>query len=153
MRYQLVPMDKSHLSAVAALERQCFSTPWTQAMLEEELYNPCASFIVAQGEDEQVLGYAGLHVAADEGYLDNIAVAEPFRRQGVGGALLETFLAFGRVNLAFLTLEVRVSNEQAIRFYRSHGFQQVGRRKDYYQYPKEDALLRTVRFQGEEAES
>ncbi len=151
MRYQLVSMDKSHLSAVAALERQCFSTPWTQAMLEEELYNPCASFIVAQGEDEQVLGYAGLHVAADEGYLDNIAVAEPFRRQGVGGALLETFLAFGRVHLAFLTLEVRASNEQAIRFYRSHGFQQVGQRKDYYQNPKEDALLLTVRFQGEEA--
>ncbi|MCD8332515.1 MAG: ribosomal protein S18-alanine N-acetyltransferase [Oscillospiraceae bacterium] len=150
MRYQLGSMGKIHVSAVAALERQCFSTPWTQAMLEEELYNPCASFIVAQGEDEQVLGYAGLHVAADEGYLDNIAVAEPFRRQGVGSALLKTFLAFGRVNLAFLTLEVRASNEQAIRFYLSHGFQQVGRRKDYYQNPKEDALLLTVEFQGEE---
>ncbi|MCD8005109.1 MAG: ribosomal protein S18-alanine N-acetyltransferase [Oscillospiraceae bacterium] len=150
MRYQLLPMDKSHLSAIAALERQCFSAPWTQAMLEEELYNPCASFIVAQGEEEQVLGYAGLHVAADEGYLDNIAVAEPFRRQGVGGALLEIFLAFGRANLAFLTLEVRASNEPALRFYQKYGFRQAGRRKGYYQSPKEDALLLTVFFRSGE---
>lgn len=153
MSYQLVPMDKSHLSAVAALERQCFSTPWTQAMLEEELYNPCACFIVAEGEGGSLLGYAGLHVAADEGYIDNIAVLPEYRRQGVGAALLGAFLAFGQAHLAFLTLEVRPSNQPAIAFYQAHGFQQVGRRKNYYQDPEEDALLLTVFFGQEEGKA
>ena len=51
MEYQLVPMDRSHLSGVAELERLCFSTPWNETMLEEELFNPTASFIVAEGAE------------------------------------------------------------------------------------------------------
>ena len=62
MEYKLVPMDRSHLAGVAELERLCFSTPWNEAMLEEELYNPTASFIVAEDPAGEVLGYAGLHV-------------------------------------------------------------------------------------------
>ncbi len=147
MNYRLVPMDRSHLDEVARLERACFSTPWTVPMLEEELYNDCASFIVAEAEDGAFLGYAGLHVAADEGYIDNIAVREEYRRQGVGEALLGAFLRFGREHLAFLTLEVRPSNTPAVRFYRKHGFAQVGRRKNYYSAPREDALLMTLEFE------
>lgn len=146
MNYRLVPMDKSHLSAIAEIEKECFSSPWTVPMLEEELDNLCASFIVAQGEDGSVLGYAGLHVAADEGYIDNIAVREEYRRQGVGEALLGAFLRFGKANLAFLTLEVRPSNAPAIQFYMKHGFAQVGRRKNYYSAPREDAILMTLEF-------
>ena len=66
MEYKLVPMDRSHLAGVAELERLCFSTPWNEAMLEEELYNPTASFIVAEDPAGEVLGYAGLHVVLDE---------------------------------------------------------------------------------------
>ena len=51
MNYTLVPMDRSHLAGVAELERLCFATPWSEAMLAEELYNDTASFIVAEGED------------------------------------------------------------------------------------------------------
>ena len=87
MNIPLVPMDRSHLSGVAALERLCFSAPWTEAMLEEELYNDTASFIVAQGENGEVLGYAGLHVVLDEGYIDNVAVLPEYRRQGVASVL------------------------------------------------------------------
>ena len=54
MEYQLVPMDRSHLSGVAELERLCFSTPWNETMLEEELFNPTASFIVAEGAEGEV---------------------------------------------------------------------------------------------------
>ena len=93
-----------------------------------------------------MLGYAGLHVAVDEGYIDNIAVREEYRRQGVGEALLGAFIRFGTEKLAFLTLEVRPSNEPAIRFYMKHGFAQVGRRKNFYSAPKEDALLMTLEF-------
>ena len=67
MKYKLVPMDRSHLSGVAELERLCFSTPWNEAMLAEELFNPTASFIVAEDPQGEVLGYAGLHVVLDEG--------------------------------------------------------------------------------------
>ena len=83
-------------------------------MLEEELYNPLASFIVAQRPDGAVLGYAGLHVAADEGYIDNVAVREDYRGNGIADDLLDVFVRFGREHLAFLTLEVRPSNEPAI---------------------------------------
>ncbi len=149
---RILPMDKSHLPAIAALERQCFSAPWTQHMLEEELYNPCACFLVAEDEEGIFLGYAGLHVAIDEGYMDNIAVEPSQRGKGVGSALLETFLAFGRENLAFLTLEVRPSNQQAVKFYQHHGFQEAGRRKSYYRDPVEDALLLTVYFRNQEGD-
>ncbi len=146
MNYKLVPMDRSHLAGVAELERMCFSAPWNEAMLEEELYNDTASFIVAEGEDGQVLGYAGLHVILDEGYIDNVAVRPTCRRQGIADRLLDVFCRFGQANLAFLTLEVRPSNTAAVALYEKHGFQEAGRRKDYYENPREDALLLTREF-------
>ena len=147
--YKLVPMDRSHIREIAQLERECFSDPWSEASLEEELYNPLASFIVAQRPDGAVLGYAGLHAVMDEGYIDNIAVREDYRRQGIADDLLDVFVRFGQAHLAFLTLEVRPSNEAAIQLYYKHGFAQVGRRKDYYRHPKEDAIIMTLEF-GEE---
>ena len=146
MEYQLVPMDRSHLTAVAALERLCFTTPWNEAMLEEELYNDTASFIVAQRDDGEVLGYAGLHVILDEGYIDNVAVRPEYRRQGVADRLLDVFCRFGQAHLAFLTLEVRPSNTAAVALYEKHGFREAGRRKNYYENPTEDALLLTKEF-------
>lgn len=152
MAYTLVPMDRSHLAGVAELERLCFTQPWTEDMLAEELYNPAASYIVAEDPDGQVLGYAGLHVVLDEGYIDNVAVRPDCRRQGIGDRLLDTFCRFGQAHLAFLTLEVRPSNTAAVALYEKHGFQAAGRRKDYYTAPREDALLLTRTFrQGGEA--
>lgn len=121
-------------------------------MLAEELYNDTASFIVAEGEDGSVLGYAGLHVILDEGYIDNVAVRPDCRRQGIADRLLDVFCRFGEEKLAFLTLEVRPSNEAAVALYRKHGFQEAGRRRDYYEAPKEDALLLTRQF-GRKEES
>ena len=145
-QYRLLPMDRTHLRDVAALERECFTTPWTEEMLAEELYNDTASFLVAQADDGEVLGYAGLHVVLDEGYIDNIAVKAKYRRMGVAGELLGAFLRVGQANLAVLTLEVRPSNKPAIAFYLKHGFVQVGRRRDYYDKPREDAILMTREF-------
>ena len=146
MYYEIVPMDRSHLEQVAALERECFSHPWTEAMLEEELYNPQASFLVAEDGEGGVLGYAGLHVVLDEGYIDNIAVEEPARKHGVASALLDVFCQFGAVNLAFLTLEVRASNAPAIALYKKYGFQEVGLRPNFYSAPREDAIIMTREF-------
>ena len=142
----IVPMDRSHLKGVAELERLCFSTPWNEAALEEELYNDTASFLVAEGPDGTVVGYAGLHVILDEGYIDNVAVRPDQRRQGIADRLLEVFCRFGAAHLRFLTLEVRPSNTAAVALYEKHGFREAGRRRDYYDAPREDALLLTKEF-------
>lgn len=92
--YRLVPMDLELIPQIAELERQCFSKPWSEAMLAEELNNLTASFIVALGDNGQVLGYAGMSVVAGEGYIDNVAVRQEYRRQGIAEALLDVFLRF-----------------------------------------------------------
>lgn len=149
MTCKLVPMDKSHLDAVAALERQCFSSPWSAQLLEDELYNPNVSLIVAEGEDGAVLGYGMIGVVLDEGCLEKIAVDPRHRRQGVAQEILKAFLRFGQAHLAFLTLEVRQSNAPAIALYQKLGFEEVGRRKNYYSDVKEDAVLLTIPFPKE----
>lgn len=146
MNYKLTPMTAEHIPQIAALERACFSRPWSENMLREELWNESAVVIVAEGEDGTVLGYAGLQTVLDEGYIDNVAVDERFRRQGVADELIAAFVRFGRAKLAFLTLEVRASNAAAIALYAKHGFRQVGRRKNYYEAPQEDAILMTLEF-------
>ena len=151
MKIQIVPMNGDHLDEVAELERVCFSDPWSRNMLSEELENDLAAFLVALDERGAVAGYAGMQVVLDEGSILNIAVRPDCRRQGVAGRLLQVFLDFARGNrLSFLTLEVRASNYAAIALYGSRGFRGVGRRKNYYEHPKEDAVLMTLNLAGEE---
>ena len=151
-KVRIVPMAAEHLNEVAALELACFSRPWSRQMLAEELDNQCAAFLVAlEPETDKVIGYAGLLVAADEGYITNVAVFPPYRRRGVAGKLLDVFLRFAQANhLAFLTLEVRPSNAAAIALYTRFGFREAGRRRNYYDLPREDALILTRTF-GEES--
>ena len=147
-RVRVVPMTRDHLDEVAALERVCFATPWSRNMLAEELDNASAAYLVAlDAEDGGVVGYAGLLVVADEGYITNVAVRPESRRAGVASALLDVFVRFAEGNrLAFLTLEVRESNYGAIALYGSRGFRGVGRRPNYYEHPREDAIIMTREF-------
>ena len=115
-------------------------------MLEDALFDPQASFIVAEDEEGNILGYAGLHVILDEGYIDNVAVEPDARRHGVASALLEVLCRFGAAKLAFLTLEVRASNAPAIALYEKYGFQRAGLRPKYYDKPREDAVIMTREF-------
>ena len=148
MSIQIVPMNADHLEELEKLERICFARPWSRKMLAEELENQCAAFFVALDSiTQQVMGYAGLLVMADEGYITNVAVFPEFRRQGVAAKLIAVFENFARGNkLAFLTLEVRPSNTAAIALYKGFGFEEVGRRKNYYDLPKEDALILTKTY-------
>ena len=149
---RIVPMNADHLEAIERLERICFSRPWNRRMLAEELENQCAAFLVAEnGESGEVLGYAGLLVVADEGYITNVAVFPEYRRCGIAAKILEVYLNFAKANqLAFVTLEVRPTNTAAIALYQRYGFEEVGRRKNYYDLPKEDALILTRYFDKEE---
>ena len=151
---KIVPMAAEHLDRLEQLERMCFSRPWSKKMLAEELDNQCAAFLVAvEPETEKVIGYAGLLVAADEGYITNVAVDPSRRRQGVAQQLLQVFDSFARGSrLAFLTLEVRPSNAAAVALYEGFGFRQVGRRRNYYDLPREDALILTKYYTEEAAQ-
>lgn len=140
-------MTEEYLPTVAALERICFpSDPWSEDLYRAALDNPAVAVLLARGEDGALLGYAVLSTVLDEGNLDNIAVAPAARRNGVADALLSALTAFGREHLACLMLEVRASNTPAIALYEKHGFTAVGRRKNYYDAPKEDAILMTLNF-------
>ena len=154
MSVKIVPMTAEHLEELEKLERICFSRPWSRKMLAEELENQCAAFLVAEDSvSGRVLGYAGLMVVADEGYITNVAVFPEYRRQGIAAQILQVFVQFAEANrLAFLTLEVRPSNAAAIALYQDFGFEEVGRRKNYYDLPKEDALILTKYFETGEAE-
>ena len=149
MKYDIIPMTADHLDEVAEIERRCFSDPWSRRMLAEHLENECAATVVAQGEDGSVMGYAGLLVVLDEGYIPNVAVRPEYRRQGVASQLLQVFERYAQGNdLAFLTLEVRDANAPARALYAKHGYEEVGRRKNYYDHPKEDAIIMTRYFRA-----
>ena len=147
MSFRIVPMTAAHLSQVAALEKVCFpADPWSEQLFRTALECPgtAPTLLVAEKKGGAVLGYAVLSAVLDEGNLDNIAVAPQCRRQGVADALLSALVDFGRASLSVLLLEVRVSNLPAISLYEKHGFVPVGRRKNYYESPREDALLMTL---------
>ena len=132
-RPELVP-------AIAAMERECFpGEAWPEDLIARLL----SRFTLAE-EDGNLLGYLVLSSVLDEGSVDNVAVAPAYRRRGVADALLDDAEARARVlGLASVTLEVRAGNLPAIRLYEKHGFREVGRRPNYYERPREDAILMT----------
>lgn len=141
------PVRPEDLPRIAALEAACFSVPWTEEMLRAQLTD--GHVFLAAVEGEEVLGYAGLQYVLDEGYLSNVATAPARRREGIAGTLLSALKSRARaLGLAFLTLEVREGNVPARRLYEKHGFFDVGRRKGYYESPREDAILMTCLFSG-----
>ena len=148
LQVRIVPMTADHLNEAAELERICFSDPWSRNMLAEELKNDCASLIAAVDDSGRLAGYAGIQVVLDEGYILNVVVRPECRRNGVAQKLLNVFIDFAQANgLAFLSLEVRASNHPAIVLYGKMGFRGVGRRKNYYEHPREDAIIMTREFE------
>lgn len=132
------------LCAIEEIEEKCFSMPWTAAQLSTQLKDDRHEFIVAADKNDQVLGYVGMMYILDEGYISNVAVSPEYRRQGIADGIISGLCRIcDELNLSFVTLEVRASNEAAISLYQKHGFEPVGRRKNYYELPKEDAILMT----------
>lgn len=136
-------MTKAHLDGVYRLECECFVHPWSRESLEREIENETSLFLAAV-ENGEVVGYIGMSIVIDEGYIYNVAVAENSRRKGIGSALVNELVTYGKKNnLCFLTLEVRASNFEAQSLYSKFGFVKVGERKNYYSSPTENALLLT----------
>ena len=129
------------LPRVLEIELACFPLPWSPASFRSLLERERVRFLVAE-EGGRVVGHAVLWWTADEGELANLAVAPEARRQGVATRLLDRILEEARANrLRSVFLEVRASNEGARALYRERGFREVGRRRDYYSRPREDALI------------
>ncbi len=143
---KLEKMTSAHIDGVCKIEEACFSHPWSRQSVESELGNENSVFIVAV-EGEKVIGYIGMSVVIDEGYIFNVAVDEAFRKKGVGTALINELVTYGKKNdLCFITLEVREGNQAAISLYSDFGFIKVGERKNYYSDPAENAILMTKYF-------
>ena len=137
----IVPMNEHHVPQIALLERECFADPWSQQSIASELHNPLSLWLVAQ-EGQTLLGYVGSQTCLDETDMMNIAVHPDFRRQGVARALILALIGeLKKRGSRCLTLEVRASNDPARALYESLGFVLVGTRRNYYQNPKEDALI------------
>ncbi len=133
---------------IVALEEQCFSLPWTEAQLISQLPDERHEFIAALDENGRVAGYVGMMFVLDEGYISNVAVDSSLRRRGIGDALIaEMNSRAQKRGLAFVTLEVRESNAPAIALYAKHGYVPVGERKNYYDFPRENAILMTKFFE------
>lgn len=127
---------------MAALDRICFTVPWSLESFEQELtVNDKAIYIVAE-IDGQLAGYAGMWQILDEGHITNVAVSPEHRRQGIAAAVLNTLIVEGgRRGIRAFTLEVRASNVAAQELYRGFGFQTAGIRPGYYEDNKEAALI------------
>lgn len=133
----------SDIDKMAELDRICFATPWSKQDFEKELIeNKIALYFVATWDDE-VIGYAGVWCIVDEGHITNVAVDPKHRKKGVGKKLINALLNDGKTmsGLRNFTLEVRVSNDAAIKLYKNFGFKEVGLRKEYYSDNKEDAAI------------
>ena len=141
MDIKIVPMMQDDVPQVAALEAACFSDPWSEQILSNELRNELSLWLVAKDGDT-VLGYVGSQSVLDEADMMNLAVRQDARRQGIAKALvLELCRRLAAKGVASLTLEVRASNAPAISLYETLGFAQVGVRPNYYFHPKEDARI------------
>ena len=141
MEYQIIPMTSAHVCQVAELEKRCFSDPWSETSIASELDNPLSLWLVAE-HNGQVLGYVGSQSVLDEADMMNIAVSPEARRQGIALALVDALEhALTENGVTALTLEVRASNLPAKTLYEKLGFSEVGRRKNYYYHPTEDACI------------
>lgn len=115
--------------------------PWSPESFLQMITKEDTRYYVAE-EDGRLLGGCGLWMVAGEGNITNVAVAEDARRRGIGTGLLLHLLKEGdREGVTAYTLEVRVSNEAAIRMYQKLGFVSEGIRPGFYEKPTEDAMI------------
>ena len=138
---EILPMQLRHVPQVAELETICFADPWSERSVASELENPLSCWLVAM-DGETLAGYVGSQTVLGETDMMNVAVCPDYRRQGIAENLILALIADLKARESHcLTLEVRDSNASARALYEKLGFLEIGRRKNYYRNPKEDALI------------
>lgn len=148
MSFEIKRLSEENSSAVAEIEKLCFSHPWSEATVASEIKSGFADFFGAFC-GEELAGYIGGRTIAGETEIFNVAVSPEFRRKGIAKALIGKFVETVREKeTQVIFLEVRASNLPAIALYEKNGFVFCGIRKDYYSDPKENALLMRLAFDG-----
>ena len=134
-------MKQEDADEIAAIEEMTFAMPWSRKDFWAEAVNKNAIYIVGLIENK-VIAYAGAWISFEEAQVTNVAVHPDYRRQGIGAELFAKLIyEVKKINVTAITLEVRPSNESAIRLYEKYGLKSVGRRKGYYLDNNEDALI------------
>ncbi len=134
----IAPATEADIPAMMALENACFSDPWTEGAMRSTFDIPVTRILVARLEGE-VVGFAIAYLIPPEGEIADICVSPAMRGKGIGGLLLNGLIADSQCSQFWL--EVRLSNLAAQRLYGKTGFQILGVRKNYYDHPKEDAIV------------
>ena len=151
-------MTVEDIPAVAEIENQCFSLPWSDKSFEDSLLREDTIFLVCEddsmttnGEHSSertgavLTGYMGLYISFDEASVTNVAVSPVCRKRGYGEALVVAAkTAAKEAGAECIFLEVRVSNAPAISLYKKLGFEELGIRKKFYEHPVEDAIIMKV---------
>lgn len=148
-KYHIREMRQEDLQDVTTLEAACFSVPWKYRDFEEVLVNPDRFYLIAEADNvtadtpDRVLGGCMLTHIAGEGDISNVAVHEKYRKNGIAAALLSALLELGgkRYGIMAFTLEVRSKNIPALRLYERQGFAAKGVRPNFYEKPKDDAII------------
>lgn len=134
-------LQQKDLDQTARIESENFSVPWTKEDFAGWVDREDGLFLAAE-ENGMVIGYCGVILAPPEGDITNVSVISACRGRGAGAALVKEMLKqTEELGVQTLFLEVRKSNEPAIRLYQKQGFREVGLRKKYYEKPVEDALI------------
>ena len=147
MEYAIRDVGPDDIPQIEEIEKRCFSLAWTAEQLAGQIKDAQHEFIAAVCQDGTVLGYVGMMYVLDEGYISNVATDLPCRRQGIADALIGRLCAICQeLRLSFVSLEVRAGNAPAVALYEKQGFAPVGLRKNYYERPREDAVIMTKFF-------
>ena len=137
-------MSEADIHQVSEIEKETFSQPWSAHAFEESVRDDNAVFLVAEDVGEkgvpEIVGYIGMYVSAPEGEITNVAVREECRGNGCGNLLLQAMEQWAQKHrIERIVLEVRSGNAGAIHVYEKNGFVKLGIRKNFYQFPQEDA--------------
>ena len=135
------PMEERDLPEVSRIEGEVFSVPWSEQSFRDSLALSYAVFLTAECEG-RVAGYCGCYQSLEEAEITNVAVKQEFRGRGIAKALLQELFRVGEARGASVfLLEVRAGNQAAIRLYEGQGFQNMGLRRNFYEKPREDAVI------------
>lgn len=144
MDYKIIDAQDRHVTQLEELEKTCFSVPWTGEQLKSQFKDKNHEFIVAESAKGEILGYVGMMYVLDEGDISNVAVKPEHRRLHLGSELIRELLHRAEdLGIEHISLEVRENNIPAQKLYSNFGFEPVGLRKNYYDFPKENAIIMT----------
>jgi ribosomal-protein-alanine N-acetyltransferase len=134
-------LDEGHIQQILEIERVVNTAPWSEQSFRNELTHPHGYFIVALVEGKLV-GYGGYWMVIDEAHITTVAISPEHQRRGIGKKLMVELLDQAKQNgMTCSTLEVRASNDPAIKLYENLGYVSAARRKSYYPDNKEDAVV------------